>query len=130
MTQRLPGGQTGVDTAAIEFALENGIPYCGWVPRGRRCEASADALAHDSAAEAVIPARFDRLKEVPSNVPDAADYRTRTEWNVRDSDATVVFSLASELTGGTLLTKELAEKYRKPFLHLVYERSMYDSKGT
>lgn len=124
------GGQTGVDTAAIEFALENGIPYCGWVPSGRRCEASADALAHDSAAEALIPGRFDRLKEVPSDVPGAAEYKTRTEWNVRDADATVIFSLASELTGGTLLTKTLAEKYRKPILLLVYERGMNDSKGT
>jgi hypothetical protein len=25
----------------------------------------------------------------------------RTEWNVRDSDATVLFSLASELTSGS-----------------------------
>ena len=42
----------------------------------------------------------------------------RTEWNVRDSDGTVVFTLASEVTGGSLRTIGFARKYKKPCLHL------------
>jgi hypothetical protein len=42
----------------------------------------------------------------------------RTEWNVRDSDATVLFSLASELTGGSKRTVEFAKKHQKPWIHL------------
>ena len=53
------------------------------------------------------------LKESPS-----ASYLQRTEWNVRDSDATVLFSLASELTGGSRKTVEFAKKHHKPLIHL------------
>src|ERR1700686_4707431 len=53
------------------------------------------------------------LKESPS-----ASYLQRTEWNVRDSDATVLFSLASELTGGSKKTVEFAKKHHKPWIHL------------
>jgi putative molybdenum carrier protein len=42
----------------------------------------------------------------------------RTEWNVRDSDATVLFSLASELTGGSKRTVEFAKKHHKTWIHL------------
>ena len=45
-------------------------------------------------------------------------YLQRTEWNVRDSDATVLFSLASELAGGSKKTVEFAKKYHKPWIHL------------
>ena len=45
-------------------------------------------------------------------------YLQRTEWNVRDSDATVLFSLAPELTGGSKKTIEFAKKHHKPWIHL------------
>ena len=60
----------------------------------------------------MIDARYD-LRETPE-----ADYLQRTEWNVRDSDATVIFSLAPQLTGGSLATAELASTLGKPCLHL------------
>jgi Circularly permutated YpsA SLOG family len=47
----------------------------------------------------------------------SASYLQRTEWNVRDSDATVLFSLAPELTGGSKKTVEFAEKHHKPWIH-------------
>lgn len=28
------GGQTGVDRAALDVAIEQGIPYRGWCPKG------------------------------------------------------------------------------------------------
>jgi len=54
-----------------------------------------------------------RLSETPS-----AGYAERTEWNVRDSDATLIFSLASRLTGGSKLALEFCIRYRKPCLHV------------
>jgi len=53
------------------------------------------------------------LRETPEAV-----YSQRTEWNVRDSDVTVIVSRAARLTSGSLLTMELAAAQRKPCLHL------------
>ncbi len=46
----------------------------------------------------------------------------RTEWNVRDSDGTVIFSIAGVLSGGSKQTAELARQHGKPCLHLTRER--------
>ena len=39
-------------------------------------------------------------------------------WNVRDSDATVVFSFSVNLTGGSLYTREAAKTSGRPLLHV------------
>lgn len=54
-----------------------------------------------------------QLRETPS--PDSIQ---RTEWNVRDSDGTVVFTLASKATGGSLATIEFARALEKPCVHI------------
>jgi hypothetical protein len=97
------GGQTGADRAALDFALEFGLAHGGWCPRGR--------LAEDGP----IDERYE-LRETPSR-----RYRQRTEWNLRDTCATVVFSITREVTGGTALTLALAERMGKPCLHLASE---------
>ncbi len=94
------GGQTGADRAALDFALEHGIPIGGWVPKGR--------LAEDGA----IPERYARLVETGSAEP-----AVRTARNVRDSDATLIVS-HGPLDGGSLLTFEEAARAGKPVLHL------------
>jgi len=94
------GGQTGADQAALAFARRRGWPHGGWCPRGRRTEAGP------------LPARYD-LRETPSR-----GYRQRTEWNVRDSGGTVVFSLAARLAGGSATTAACARRLGKPWLHL------------
>jgi len=81
----ISGGQTGVDRAALDAALECGIPIGGWCPRGRRAESGE------------IPPRYP-LVETPSR-----DFRERTRWNVRDSDGTLILTMGP-LTGGTALT--------------------------
>jgi len=53
------------------------------------------------------------LKETPSS-----SYLQRTEWNVRDSDATVLFSIQPTLSGGSKRTMEFARAHKKPRLHL------------
>ena len=96
----LSGGQTGADRAALDFAIEHGLSHGGWCPRRRRAE------------DGVIPDGY-QLRETPSS-----HYSQRTEWNVRDSDATIVFSIKERLTGGTRLTFELARRLGKPVLHI------------
>jgi hypothetical protein len=44
-------------------------------------------------------------------------YEQRTEWNVRDSDGTVVFTYGTP-TGGSELTMMFANKHQKPCLHV------------
>ena len=96
----ISGGQTGADRAALNFAIQHGIPHGGWCPKGR--------LAEDGPIDVRYP-----LKETPS-----PNHVQRTEWNARDSDGTVVFSIGEVLTGGSKKTVELAEKHGKPVLHL------------
>src|SRR6266571_9073801 len=76
------GGQTGVDRAALDVALELGIPCGGWCPRGRRAE------------DGIIPERYP-LIETPTTA-----YPQRTERNVRDSDGTLVLTVG-RADGGT-----------------------------
>jgi hypothetical protein len=94
------GGQTGVDRAAWDVAIEVGLPIGGWVPKGR--------LAEDGA----IAQRYTGLREAES-----ADPAMRTVLNVRDSDATLIFS-HGPLTGGSRLTFETAGRLRRPVLHV------------
>ncbi len=96
------GGQTGVDRAALDWAISRNIPHGGWCPHGR--------LADDGR----IPARY-LLHETPTHAPIQ-----RTEWNVRDSDGTVIFSLNQRISGGTLATLEFARLHKKPALHIHY----------
>ena len=91
------GGQTGVDRAALDVAIECGLEHGGWCPQGR--------LAEDG----FIPARY-RLQETIS-----ADYPPRTEQNVLDSDGTLILYI-KRLYGGTQLTYALAERHGKPCL--------------
>lgn len=86
-----------MDRAALDAALELGICCGGWCPQGRR------------AADGVIPVRYP-LRETRSR-----HYAERTRCNVRDSDATLVLHLGG-LSGGTLLTAQIALQLEKPLL--------------
>lgn len=94
------GGQTGADRAALDWAIRHDIPHGGWCPMGRRAE------------DGRISTQY-LLTETPS-----ANYLQRTEWNVRDSDGTLIFTLDARLTGGSLKTAVFAEKHGKPCLHV------------
>ena len=91
------GGQTGVDRAALDVAIHLGIPHGGWCPQGRRAE--------DGPLEPIY-----RLQETEST-----NYAERTEKNVVDSDGTLILH-AGPLSGGTLLTLQLAQRHSKPCL--------------
>ena len=97
------GGQTGADRAALDWAIDHRIAHGGWCPRGRRAEDGA------------IPVRY-QLSETPSE-----RYEERTAWNVRDSDGTVILTLSTALSGGSLTTAERARDLAKPCLHVSQE---------
>lgn len=89
------GGQTGVDRAALDAALGVGMPIGGWCPSGRRAE------------NGLIPAKY------PLKQTAARSYAVRTEWNVRDSDGTLIVVL-NDISTGTRLTVNQARDQKKP----------------
>jgi hypothetical protein len=102
------GGQTGVDQAALRAAQTCGLDYGGWCPPGRLCESGT------------IPSIFS-LEETPEErSPEAPEIprSQRTEWNVRDSDATLVLRpvLCDEQDMGTDWTIRCAARYGRPLL--------------
>ena len=99
VTMIISGGQTGADRAALDAARAAGCPHGGALPRGRKAE------------DGQLPPCYE-LRELES-----ASYARRTEQNVVDGDGTLICS-HGELTGGSLLTRQLAEKHGRPWLHL------------
>lgn len=99
ITRIISGGQTGSDRGGLDAAIYCDIPHGGWCPKGRKAE------------DGVIPVKY-KLKEMGS-----IDYLKRTEANVVDSDATVVFTYG-DATGGSLRTIQFATKHHRPCLHV------------
>ena len=99
------GGQTGVDRAALDTARELGMPYGGFVPKGRWTE------------DGPLPADYENMIETESPRP-----ASRTRRNIRASDATLVLN-RGEADGGTRLTLRTAERLGKPLLHVDLART-------
>jgi hypothetical protein len=95
----ISGGQTGVDRAALDVATKLGIPYGGWIPKGRITE------------EGPLPEKY-QMQEMPTE-----SYAARTEQNVIDSDGTVIICRGKP-TGGSDYTREMALKHKKHLLHI------------
>ena len=89
------GGQSGVDRAALDIAIEFGLGHGGWCPKGRIAE------------DGIIPEQYE-LKETP-----LTSVEQRTEWNVRDSDGTLIVAFG-DLKEGTLFTKERVICFGRP----------------
>tara|TARA_B100000029_G_C17523190_1_gene940705 strand:- start:1022 stop:1558 length:537 start_codon:yes stop_codon:yes gene_type:complete len=81
----ISGGQTGVDRAALEFAMEHNFNYGGFCPNGR--------IAEDGR----IP-RCYNLIEIPES-----DYSYRTKLNVFQSDGTLII-YNKKIKNGTYYT--------------------------
>jgi predicted Rossmann-fold nucleotide-binding protein len=99
ISKLISGGQTGADRAALDVAIDLGIPHGGWLPKGRKTEAGR------------LPAKY-QLNELPTD-----SYPKRTEQNVIDSDGTLIVS-HGPLTGGSDYTRQMAEKHGKPLMHI------------
>ncbi len=93
----ITGGQTGVDLAALDYGMMNGITVGGWCPKGRLNEAGK------------IPAKYPMIES------SSKLYSVRTEKNVLSSDATLIFTHKSEIDNGTKLCIDLCELHKKAF---------------
>ena len=105
----ISGGQTGVDRAALDVAIELRLPYRGFVPQGRWAE------------DGRIPSNYKELTEC-----DSSDPVVRTRLNVENSDATLILS-HGKLVGGSLVTWQTARSTRKPCLHIDLDRNSDDA---
>jgi Circularly permutated YpsA SLOG family len=101
----ISGGQTGVDRAALDVAIERGIPWGGWCPNGGWAEDFPDPPG--------LLSRYAKLRETPRSQP-----AQRTQWNVRDSDALLIIAGREGLSvsQGTRCAEEWANRYGKPLL--------------
>lgn len=98
-TKIVSGGQTGVDRAALDVALALGLASGGWCPRGRKAE------------DGPLPKHYP-LQETPWD-----GYPQRTEWNIRDSDGTLILHTGAP-DRGTALTIALVLRRGKPCLEI------------
>jgi hypothetical protein len=111
----ISGGQTGVDRAAWDVAIELGLDWGGWVPKGRKAE------------DGRIPDRYDLCMEAP-----VVDYKDRTSRNVRDAHATLLVTMGKTLSWrgpGTELTARIVRQTRRPTRWHDLERRTYGSVG-
>jgi hypothetical protein len=100
------GGQTGADRAGLDAAIEMDIPQGGWIPKGRKTE------------DGGLPEKY-QLKEMPTS-----SYAARTEQNVIDSDGTLIVS-HGKLNGGSAMTRQLAKKHKRPWMHVDLEKTNF-----
>lgn len=104
----ISGGQTGVDRAALDVALEHGLDCGGWCPAGRLDEFGR------------IPDRYP-VKELKHG-----SYAERTLQNVRDSDGSLVIYL-EELRGGTQFTLQCCRELKRP--HQLIDAAKKSAEG-
>lgn len=101
------GGQTGVDQAALRAARRLGLAFGGWCPPDGRSEAGPIPKAWG-----LTPTPRVRSERAP-NIPRSL----RTEWNVRDSQGTLILRPSGmTLDPGTAWTRRAAKLYDKPCL--------------
>jgi len=98
------GGQTGVDRAGLDAAVNAGFPIGGYCPKGR--------LAEDG----TIPEKYPMIEM------DTPESYYRTEKNVQDSDGTLILN-KGELSEGTRLTHDFTVKHGKPSLIVQLDES-------
>jgi hypothetical protein len=99
----ISGGQTGVDRAALDAAIEMGFAYGGWCPKG--------GWAEDLTEPPGLLVRYGALKETT-----LADPLQRTEWNVRDADRLLILvdSAGLSVSRGTIAACDFATKLARP----------------
>ena len=99
----ISGGQTGVDRAGLDAALNAAIPIGGYCPRGRIAE------------DGTIPEKYPMIEL------ESPDTYYRTEQNVVKSDGTLLLN-KGPLSEGTKLTRDFTVKYGKPCLIVQLEK--------
>lgn len=110
------GGQSGVDRAALDVARSLGIRTLGWCPKG--------GWAEDQVEPPGVLKDYPELEET-----DLQDPKQRTQWNVRDSDASLIFMPKSEcISQGSQLTVDTAISLGKPYFVIRYFSDYHDAE--
>jgi len=99
ITKIISGGQTGVDRAALNFAIERGIDHGGYCPRGRMAE------------DGKISDKYNLLET------DSERYVVRTQLNVDHSDGTLILH-CGDIIGGTKAAMEYTIRRKKPLFKM------------
>ncbi len=97
----ITGAQLGVERVALDWALKHTFPHGGWCPKGQLL----------GAAEPLDP-RYKLKEGETENVLEAVGS------NVRDAEATLVFTLAAKAAGTAQKAVSSAKKQKKPVLHV------------
>ncbi len=105
------GGQTGVDRGALQAALDLGLDWGGWAPKGWRAENGT-----------IPPIYREKMHEHAS-----ANYLGRTRRNVVDSHATLIITNTYPLSGGTLKTRFFCQELMRS--HFVVSLGEADAVG-
>jgi Circularly permutated YpsA SLOG family len=114
----ISGGQTGVDRAALDVALNHGIAAGGWCPPGRLDEFGRIPDRYP-VREMDSRTKEGRSSDRPGGLETAAPWERRgifaerTLANVRDSDGTTIIYRA-DLQGGTEYTAECCKQLQRP----------------
>lgn len=93
----ISGGQTGADIGGLLSAELLGIPRWGFCPKG---------FINENGFSSELLPRF-RMKE-------AGSLAERTEKNILESDATLIFS-DNKQSKGTLMTLDMCRRHNKPY---------------
>jgi len=95
----ISGGQPGVEIAALDAAIQLDIPHAGWAYKGRKTD------------DGVLPEQYNvKGIENPS-------YFERLDKNIIDCEGVLILTYG-QLLIGLKGVRDLAEKHRKPCLHL------------
>jgi len=105
------GGQTGVDQGALAAAIELGLDWGGWAPKGWRSENGTIGEKY----------RAKMTEHASSN------YLGRTRRNVADSNATLIVTNTYPLSGGTLKTRYFCQELMRS--HFVVSLGEADAVG-
>ncbi|WP_133127745.1 putative molybdenum carrier protein [Legionella nagasakiensis] len=103
----ISGGQTGVDRAALDFAISHSIPHGGACPKGRFAE------------DGKLSEKY-QMHEVGTDENELSiNYSLRTIENIKQSDETLilvpVYPITEGVSDGTKMTIEKAKELNKPF---------------
>ena len=96
----ISGAQTGVERATLDWTLKHEIPHGGWCVQGLLTSSEPP------------DARY-KLKEGASE-----DILEAISSNVRDAEATLVFTQAAKAVGTAQKAVAQAKKQKKPVLHV------------
>ena len=95
----ISGGQTGVDRAALDIAIDRGIEHGGYCPRER--------LAEDGK----IPEKYNLLET------NSEKYIMRTRLNIDFADGILIL-FSDNISGGTKIAREYTINNNKPIFYI------------